>query len=190
MNVTFTPLLHVVAVTSLFLLTLGQRSDAQESIPPPQEQKELVLDTRAASFAGIKFKLGGADAIRMLPFKDPNHREAALRKFAHFMEPPRKTANMEVYVPGASGVMLRLNAHNGQFAQLDVRSDAIKTTEGLGVGSSFDDFVAKYGEPQIRESPNNPTTYSFSTSHPALSIVLYSKQSPVRQFLAAYDLRK
>jgi hypothetical protein len=189
MNVSFKPLLHVLTIAGLSLL-VNQWSFAQESTPSPPEQKEFILDTKTASFAGIKFKLGGADAIKMLPFDDPNHREAALRKFANFMEPPRKNSHMEVYVPGASGVTMRLNSYNGQFAQLDVKSDAVKTTEGVGVGSRFEEFVAKYGEPQIRESPNNPTLYAFSTSNPALSIVLRSNQSPVRYFMAAYDLRK
>lgn len=190
MHVRFTPLLHVLTLAGLSLLMVNQRSFAQESTPASPEQKEFILDTKAASFAGIKFKLGGADAIKMLAFSDPNQREVALRKFATFMKPPRKEANMVVYVPGASGVTLRFNAYSGQFAQLDVKSGAVKTTEGVGVGSRYEDFVAKYGEPDVHAQSNTATIYSFKASHPALSIVLFSKEGPVKFFRAAYDLRK
>ncbi|QIF00720.1 hypothetical protein [Roseimicrobium sp. ORNL1] len=190
MNLTFTPLLCTLSLTLVSLLTGSLRSNAQAPAPLPQKQREFLLDTKAATFEGIRFKQDGADVIAALFFNAPEERAAAVRKFTEFMEPPRKKANLAVQVPGNYGITLRFNAYNGQFAQLQVNSDNVKTTEGLGVGSRFEDFVAKYGEPQVRESPNNPTLYSFSTSNPGLAIVLHSKDSPVQYFMAAYDLRK
>lgn len=190
MKLTFTPLLYALSVTLVALLTGSLRSNAQEPAPTPQKQREFLLDTKAATFEGIRFKQDGADVIAALYFTAPEERKAALRKFTEFMDPPRKKANLAVQVPGTSGITLRFNAYNGQFAQLQATSDNIKTSEGLGVGNRFEDFVAKYGEPEVRESPNNPVLYRFSTSNPALSIVLHSKESPVQYFMAAYDLRK
>ncbi|RBP47371.1 peptidase M23-like protein [Roseimicrobium gellanilyticum] len=149
-----------------------------------------VLDTRAATFAGIKFKEDGAKVIEALSFPDANLRNTALRTFGEFMKPPRKKESLAVPVPGVPGAVIRFNPYTGAFAQLEVSSGTVRTTEGLGVGSRFEDFVARYGEPTIQEYSNDVITYRFATPHHALGIVLRSSASPVTYFMVAYDLKR
>jgi hypothetical protein len=161
----------------------------ENNFDPASTVAHSIIDTRHASFAGVAFKTPGADAIAALPFKDDTAKRQALAKYDIYLEPPAKKIAYIFPMPGATEVKLNLNMVTGEFSQVIVSSNEVKTSEGLGIGSSFKEWCDCYGEPEAKVIPDGRTQYSFRLQNTHLSLAIYEKDRPAKFFLVAHDLK-
>lgn len=179
-----------IVLAIVAMLDMAFLGKAYSENPKSDKAETLLFDTKAATFDGIKFKSSGDRVIRALSFENQDARDAALKVYHQYMQPPVKRAIYSLQMPGVDGVRLHINNYSGEFAQVEVSSNKVKTSEGLNVDSTYDSFVKTYGLPKIKEYPHNVVLHTFTMpNNPFLFISTTTTSGPVKSFRIAYDLR-